>query len=198
MFISFEGGEGSGKTTIIEKIEKILKDKHDVVVTREPGGSLISERLREIILDKKHTMMTPYTEALLYAASRTQHLDEVILPALKQNKIVICDRYVDSSLAYQAYARNLGFDYVIKINDYAMQNLPNITFYIDVDPKIGMDRIKNRTKSDRLDVEKMEFHEKVREGYLKVSKMFPKRVITINGNNKIEDVLNDILKHIKI
>jgi len=197
MFITFEGGEGTGKTTLIKTIAKILSETHDVVTSREPGGSTITEAIREIILDPKYKGVTPYTEALLLAASRAQHLDEVILPALAQNKIVLCDRYLDSSLAYQAYARDLGFKFVLNINQYAVEHLPNLTFYIDLDPKIGMSRISKRDKYDRLDQETIDFHNKVRAGYLQVAAMYPKRVVTIDGNQTIEAITHQIIDKIR-
>jgi dTMP kinase len=197
MFITFEGGEGTGKTTLIKTIAKILSETHDVVTSREPGGSTITEAIREIILDPKYKGVTPYTEALLLAASRAQHLDEVILPALAQNKIVLCDRYLDSSLAYQAYARDLGFKFVLNINQYAVEHLPNLTFYIDLDPKIGMSRISKRDKYDRLDQETIDFHNKVRTGYLQVASMYPKRVVTIDGNQSIEAITHQIIDKIR-
>ena len=197
MFITFEGGEGTGKTTLIKTIAKILSETHDVVTSREPGGSTITEAIREIILDPKYKGVTPYTEALLLAASRAQHLDEVILPALAQHKIVLCDRYLDSSLAYQAYARDLGFKFVLNINQYAVEHLPNLTFYIDLDPKIGMSRISKRDKYDRLDQETIDFHNKVRAGYLQVASMYPKRVVTIDGNQSIEAITSQIMDKIR-
>ena len=197
MFITFEGGEGTGKTTLIKTIAKILSESYDVVTSREPGGSTIAEAIREIILDPKYKGVTPYTEALLLAASRAQHLDEVILPALAQGKIVLCDRYLDSSLAYQAYARDLGFKFVLSINQYATEHLPNLTFYIDLDPMVGMSRISNRDKYDRLDQETIDFHNKVREGYLKVASMYPNRVVTIDGNQTIEAITKEIMLRIR-
>lgn len=193
MFITFEGGEGTGKTTLIKDIQRRLSDRFSVVTTREPGGSLITEAIRDIILNPKYLGVTPYTEALLLAASRAQHLDEVILPALKEGKIVLCDRFIDSSLAYQAYARDLGFDFVLAINRYAVENMPNLTFYIDLDPKIGLSRIAHRDKYDRLDQEAKNFHDKVREGYLKVAAMYPDRIITIDGIQTIEAIEDQIL-----
>lgn len=197
MFITFEGGEGTGKTTLIQNIFDHLNQSHQVIKTREPGGSMIAEAIRDIILNPKYEGVTPYTEALLLAASRAQHLDEVIIPNLKQDTIVLCDRYLDSSLAYQGYARNLGFDFVLSINKYATMHLPDLTFYIDLDPKIGMDRIKGRDKFDRLDQESKNFHHKVREGYLELTKMYPKRIVTIDGNQSIEKITESILSKIK-
>lgn len=197
MFITFEGGEGTGKTTLIAKIAEFLRKNHEVVTTREPGGSAIAEAIRDIILNPKYEGVTPTTEALLLAAARAQHLDEVILPALKQHKIILCDRFLDSSLAYQAYARGLGFDFVLNINAYAVKHLPDLTFYIDLDPQVGMKRIENRDKYDRLDQETKEFHDRVRKGYLEVYKKYPNRIIIINGDQSIDEILNQILNKIQ-
>lgn len=196
-FISFEGGEGSGKTTIIKKLSADLQDLgYEFVYTREPGGSKIAEEIRNIILNVENTQMDYTTEALLYAASRRQHLSEVIKPALKAGKVVICDRYIDSSLAYQGYARGLGIDEVYKMNQYAIDGImPNLTFYIDVLPQVGLKRVKNRDSSpDRLDLEKIEFHELVRRGYFEVAKMFPERIVIIDGNRTPEEIYEDIKK----
>ena len=197
MFITFEGGEGTGKTTLIKTVEAILNQKYEVITTREPGGSLITEAIRDIILNPKYMGVTPYTEALLLAASRAQHLDEVILPALRDNKIVLCDRFIDSSLAYQAFARNLGVDFVLSINRYAVENMPDLTFYIDLDPSIGLSRISGRTKYDRLDRETKSFHHEVREGYLKLVNMYPNRIILIDGNQSIDEITKSIVEHIE-
>ncbi len=197
MFITFEGGEGTGKTTLIQEIAKHFRQSYQVVTTREPGGSVITEAIRDIILNPKYQGVTPYTEALLLAASRAQHLDEVILPALRQNAIVLCDRFIDSSLAYQAYARNLGFEFVLSINRYAVENLPHLTFYIDLDPQVGLSRIAHRDKYDRLDQEAFDFHTKVREGYLEVYKRYPERIVKIDGNQSIEHILKEIIIEIE-
>jgi len=196
MFITFEGGEGTGKTTLIQKIAERLRPTHDVITSREPGGSMIAEAIRDIILNPKYKGVTPYTEALLLAAARAQHLDEVILPALRKNKIVLCDRFLDSSLAYQAYARQLGFEFVLSINRYAVDNMPELTFYIDLDPEVGLSRIAHRDKYDRLDQEAFDFHTKVREGYLEVAKRYPKRIITIDGSASIEAITETIYQEI--
>lgn len=191
MFITFEGGEGTGKSTLIEIVTKSLEDKgYEVILTREPGGSGsdFSESIRKLVLDPKYDKVNPYTEALLYAASRAQHLDEVITPALRNNKIVLCDRYIDSSFAYQAYARDLGFEFISNINSYALDKLPDLTFYIDLDPKIGLDRIKDRVKNDRLDKEEISFHNKVRKGYLKVIEKYPNRIVTLDGEKSISEL----------
>jgi len=197
MFITFEGGEGTGKTTLIQNVAKILREKHSVTTTREPGGSMIAEAIRDIILNPKYQGVTPYTEALLLAAARAQHLDEVILPALRRKDIVLCDRYLDSSLAYQAYARDLGYDFVLKINQYAAQNMPNLTFYIDLDPEIGLSRISNREKYDRLDQETFHFHLKVRQGYQEIASMYPLRIITVDGTLSIDQITQLIVSQIE-
>ena len=193
-FITFEGGEGTGKTTIITYLSKYLKDKgYDVISTREPGGIEIAEQIRRIILDVKNTKMDYRTEALLYAASRTQHLAEKVIPALNENKIVLCDRYLDSSLVYQGIARNLGIENVLKVNMFATEYMPNLTFFIDVKPEICFKRIKdNNREMDRLDLENMDFHNMVYEGYKKVAKMYPERIISIDGDRIVEEIVEDI------
>lgn len=200
LFITLEGPEGSGKTSAI----KIVKDRleslgYQIEMTREPGGTLISEQIREVILDKKNTMMDPRTEALLYAASRRQHLVEKIWPSLKQGKIVFCDRYLDSSLAYQGYARSLGIQEILNVNNYATEGtFPDITFLFDIDPKIGLERInKNKDREvNRLDEEKLSFHQKVREGYLLLSKKFPDRYIVLDASKPLEEVSSKVFEEI--
>ena len=196
-FITFEGGDGTGKTTIINKLASELESLgYEILKSREPGGSKISEQIRNVILSVDNTEMDYMTEALLYAASRRQHLVEIIKPAINSGKIVICDRYVDSSLAYQGYARGLGISEVYEINNYAIGGFfPDLTIYIDIDPEIGISRIKNNNRDmDRLDLERIDFHNQVREGYLKVSKMFPERIKVINGNQTIDEIYNEIRK----
>lgn len=197
IFITFEGGEGSGKTTLIRLIKEHLESKnYQVVSTREPGGSKIAEAIRNIILDVNNPDMDYKTEALLYASSRRQHLVDVVIPALEKGCVVLCDRYIDSSLAYQGYARGLGIDAVYKINQYATEGiLPKITFFIDVLPNVGLSRIKdNNRDQNRLDKEKIKFHEAVYKGYKLVSKKFKKRIHVINGAREITEVYNDIIK----
>ncbi|NLD25956.1 MAG: dTMP kinase [Acholeplasmataceae bacterium] len=199
VFISFEGGEGSGKTSVIDLLYRDLLDKgFDVLRTREPGGSKISEEIRNIILNINNVEMDYRTEALLYAASRRQHLVEVIIPALKSGKIVLCDRYLDASLAYQGHARGLGIDEIYKINQYATDGiLPELTFFIDVKPETGLSRIKDSGRvMDRLDLERNSFHHLVREGYLSVAAMFPKRIHIIDGNRDLEIIHQEIKEQI--
>lgn len=196
-FISFEGGEGSGKSTVLKLLSDVLKDKGlNVICTREPGGIEIAEQIRNVILDKANVTMDAKTEALLYAAARRQHLVEKVEPALEQGSIVLCDRFIDSSLAYQGYARGLGIDEIYTINEFAIgDSMPSLTLYLDVKPEIGLARIEKdgAREINRLDLESLEFHSKVREGYQKLVKQFPERIKVINAENGIEQVLDDVL-----
>ena len=195
-FVTFEGTEGSGKTTVIEKVEQYYINKgYKVIRTREPGGSKIAEDIRNVILDVNNTNMDAITEAMLYAASRRQHLVEKVIPYLEQGYIVLCDRFIDSSLAYQGHARGLGIDKVYQMNLMATNGLlPDVTIYVDVKPEVGLSRIKsNNREQNRLDLEKISFHEKVYEGYYLVSKMFEERFKVVNGDQTRECVLNDTL-----
>lgn len=199
IFITFEGTEGSGKTTIIENIERDLRDKGYLVVkTREPGGSKISEEIRAIILNVKNVEMDAITEALLYAASRRQHLKEVVIPYLDKGYIVLCDRYVDSSLAYQGYARGIGIEEVYQINQFATENLmPDLTLYIDVSPEIGLKRVQKRSdKQDRLDLESMQFHQNVYDGYQILAKKFSDRIKVISGKEELSNVYENVKNEI--
>lgn len=196
-FITFEGTEGSGKTTVIEKVEQYYIEKgYNVIRTREPGGSKIAEDIRNVILDVNNTNMDSITEAMLYAASRRQHLVEKVIPYLEKGYIVLCDRFIDSSLAYQGHARALGIDKVYQLNLIATNGLlPDATIYIDVRPEVGLSRIKsNNREQNRLDLEKLSFHEKVYEGYYLVSQMFKERFKVINGEQEREKVFNDTIE----
>lgn len=196
-FISFEGGEGSGKTTIIKQLKIDLeKQGFKVLQTREPGGSEIAEGIRQIILNIANVKMDPRTEALLYAASRRQHLVEVILPALQNGNIVLCDRFVDSSLAYQGYARGLGINQIYELNRFAIEDLlPGLTIYLDLDPEIGLRRIKDNNRAcNRLDLESLEFHKKVREGYLLIAKQYPTRIKVVDGSLSKEKLYEGVKK----
>ena len=168
-FITLEGPEGSGKTTVSNKIVKILEEKgYQILLTREPGGVEIAEQIRNVILDKKNTSMDAKTEALLYAAARRQHLVEKVIPALEKGMIVICDRFVDSSLAYQGVARHLGIKEVYEMNLFAINDvMPDKTLFFDIDYQKGLERIKvNQRETNRLDLEKNDFHKNVYEGYM--------------------------------
>lgn len=194
-FITFEGGECSGKTTIIKELQKKLEELGiSYISTREPGGIKIAEQIRDIILAVDNKAMTSECEALLYAASRMQHLSERVLPALKDGKVVLCDRFLDSSLAYQGYARGLGFESVLKANSFALDYLPDLTIFIDVTPDVALERLSNRSeKIDRLDLEGKAFHQHVYEGYQAVLKMYPDRIKRIDGNQSLEAVTNDCI-----
>lgn len=191
-FIVFEGGEGSGKTTMIELIYNFLIEKGiDCIKTREPGGIKISEDIRKIILDTNNTSMDGRTEALLYAAARRQHLVEKVIPALKENKVVLCDRFIYSSLAYQGYARDLGIEEVYIINKFAIEDyMPDLNILFDLNPKVGLERInKNKSREiNRLDLEKIDFHNKVREGYMELTKEFKNKIVVIDAEKNIEEV----------
>ncbi len=189
LFITIEGGEGAGKTTLIARLtERIYTEtKRSTIRTREPGGSPIAEAIRGVILDTKNTKMDPRTEALLYAAARRQHLAEIVMPALQRGSIVICDRFVDSSLVYQGYARGLGVDKVWEINRFATEDcMPNLTLYLDIEPEVGLARIADNEHREvnRLDLEGLAFHRKVREGYLRIAAKFPERIRTLDANRE--------------
>ena len=192
MFITLEGPEGSGKTTAVEATVKKLQEMgYEIVRTREPGGTPIAEQIRNVILDKANTSMDERTEALLYAASRRQHLVEKVWPALKEGKIVICDRYLDSSLAYQGGARGLGIDEVLKVNLFATENTwPDLTLLFDLKPEVGLARINANADREvnRLDLEKIDFHNKVRESFLALAKRFPDRYVIIDASASREEV----------
>ncbi|MFI8709973.1 dTMP kinase [Bacillus sp. NPDC077411] len=201
LFVTIEGPEGSGKSTLITKLLPYFeKKKQKVVVTREPGGIVISEEIRTILHKKEHTMMEARTEALLYAAARRQHLVEKVMPALEDNYIVICDRFIDSSLAYQGYARGLGVDKVFEINRFATEDcMPDITIYLDIEPGVGLARIKKdgNREVNRLDLESMEFHERVREGYLQLVDRFADRIVVVNADQPMEAVVEEVTQLIE-
>ena len=200
-FITLEGGEGSGKTTMISRLGSYLEEKGiPLLVTREPGGIEIAEKIRAIILDPSHTSMDARTEALLYAAARSQHLAEKVEPALKADKMVICDRFVDSSLTYQGHARGLGMDQVWAINQFAIGDLmPDVTLYLDIEPEKGLARIDAHAgrEVNRLDLESLEFHRKVREGYFLLKEQFPERIQIIDASLTPDEVFASIILSLK-
>jgi dTMP kinase len=199
-FITFEGPEGSGKTSVIKGIKQYFDDnKIDYITTREPGGIRIAEDIRDIILNRDNVEMDARAEALLFAAARGQHLAEKVIPALQEGKIVICDRFIDSSLAYQGHARGLGIDEVYAINKFAIGDvMPDLTIFIDVPPKVGLKRVfDNIRKVDRLDLEDITFHEKVYEGYQLLAERFQNRFKIIDGTNSKEQVIQDTIDVIK-
>ena len=201
LFITIEGPEGSGKTTVAKKIVETLQNEgYKVLYTREPGGVGIAEKIRDIILDVNNTNLDPRSEALLYAASRRQHLIEKVIPALEKGYIVICDRFVDSSLAYQGHARGLGIDEIYNINLFAINDcFPDMTILLNIDPEVGLARImKNRQEEvNRLDLEGMAFHKLVHEGYEIIKEKYAERFTLVDGNNTPEVVFDQVYKIIK-
>lgn len=198
-FITFEGPDGSGKTTVSTAVVKMLqKAGIPVIYTREPGGSTIAEQIRNVILDPSNTEMDARTEALLYAASRRQHLVEIVLPALAKGIHVISDRFVDSSLAYQGCGRGLGMDEIYDINRFAIEGrMPDRTIFLHVSAEIGMKRIETRTYLDRLDQENIAFHERVYEGYQKVIEKYADRIDIVNAEQDVEQVIADAYRIVK-
>lgn len=199
LFITIEGMDGSGKTTQINRLKDYFEEKgQHVVITREPGGTVISEVIRDLILDIRYQEMEPVTEALLYAASRAQHVRELVVPNLKEGHIVICDRFVDSSMVYQGFARKLGDDNIRMINRFATDGLePDVTFFLDLEHRKGMDRKKNQQELDRLEAEKEQFHQFVREGYHRLVEENSHRMIGIDASMSIDDVHQAILDGLK-
>jgi dTMP kinase len=201
MFVTFEGGEGSGKSTAVKTVsERLSHEGCKIFLTREPGGDTISEEIRKIILDKRNTDMDPRTEALLYAAARRQHVVKELLPALKRGDLILCDRYIDSSLAYQGGARGLGIDNVLNINLFATEGLePDLTLLFDLDPEIGLKRIAANAgrEVNRLDVEKLPFHKKVRAAFHELAARFPKRYVVIDASQSEEEVAEIVYQTIK-
>lgn len=187
-FITFEGPDGSGKTTISQRVTEMLNHhNYQSIYTREPGGSIIAEQIRDLILDPKNTAMDIKTEALLYAASRRQHLVERIIPNLEQNRIVISDRFIDSSLAYQGVGREIGIEEVWQINMFAVEGrIPDLTIFLDIDPQEGLNRINHRKFKDRLDQESLDFHQRVFEGYQIIKEKYQERMIVFDATMSIE------------
>ncbi len=197
LFITFEGGDGSGKSTQINKVKEFLEARGmRVLLTREPGGTAIGEKIREIILDRNSSEMHAMTEAMLYAASRAQHVQQVIKPALAEGITVICDRFVDSSIAYQGYGRQLG-EAVKAINSYAVDGcMPDVTFLLKLDPEIGRGRIIPG-QADRLELEKLDFHRKVYSGYEELEKTYAGRIVGIDASGSIENIFSQIRSHLE-
>ena len=203
MFISFEGIEGSGKTTQAKHTVRLLQDKgHDCVITREPGGTRIGEKIRAILLDPLSKDMDPLTELLLYTADRAQHIKEYILPLLSDGKIVLCDRYYDATMAYQGFARGLDIGLIEKIHKQLFENLkPDITLLLDLPPETGLERAwkqinnGNRTSREtRFEEERISFHKKVRAGYLELSRLEPERFRIIDASKDEHEVREEIIK----
>lgn len=196
LFITFEGPEGAGKTTVIEKIAERLKlENYALLQTREPGGIKIAEEIREVILNPANTEMDEHTEALLYAAARSQHYFEKVKPALEKGKIVLCDRFIDSSLAYQGYARGLGMAEVLAINEFAIgKQMPDVTILFDLTPEVGLARIhsNDEREKNRLDNESLTFHKKVREAYLQLYEKNRARIYKVDASRSVAQVTEDV------
>jgi dTMP kinase len=192
-FIVLEGSDGSGKSTLALKIKDyFIKKGYEVEITREPGGTDISEKIRELLLDINNKEMDYKTEALLYAAARAQLVSQKIIPWIKEGKIVISERYVYSSLVYQGFGRNLGINEVKKINDFAASGIkPDLVILLDVDPEKGLKRKLSINGGDRLENEDITFHKSVYEGYKKLKSLFPE-IVTVNAEGTIEEVFEDI------
>ncbi|SIS62434.1 dTMP kinase [Salimicrobium flavidum] len=201
MFITFEGGEGAGKTTILRLLHEELENQgYEVLATREPGGIRISEKIRHLILDPDHKEMDARTEALLYAAARRQHLVEKVIPALEEGKIVLCDRFVDSSLVYQGVGRGIGISEVMAINEFAIENwMPDVTLFFDITPERGLARINanDEREKNRLDLENIDFHRKVYEAYLELTARYPDRVERIDADQPLCEVREEVRQAIR-
>lgn len=206
LFITLEGPDGSGKSTIVKLLADYLKEKgYDVVTTREPGGTKISEDIRNIILDTNNTNMSYVTEALLYAASRAQHVSQKIRPAIESGKVIICERFVLSSLVYQGIGRGLGIERVKEINDFAIQGVdPDLILFFDIPPDVALKRKTKKNQGDRLEREKLDFHKKVYEGYLSLIDIYKEKIKIIDAtktrNNtfqQVKVVLDNLLEKSK-
>lgn len=198
LFVTVEGGEGTGKSTQLQILKEQLEAKgHQVIVTREPGGSPKADAIRELILDDRLVGVDPMAELMLYQASRAQHVAEVILPALEAGKVVLCDRYTDSSLVYQGKARGLSAKFVEAANEISTQGLrPDITFFFDLDPRIGLGRIGSRGVIDRMERERFEFHQMVYEGYRALARKDRQRIKRIDASRTREEISEEILASI--
>lgn len=205
-FITFEGIEGSGKTTQLRILADFLQLRgHEVMVTREPGGTPIGEKIRQVLLNAEFKEMRPLTELLLYAAARCQHVEEIIRPALERGKIVLCDRYADATIAYQGEARQIDKKFLKEIHQLATNNLkPDLTLLLDCPVEVGLKRIQEReseipgqTNLDRFEKEKQDFHERVRRGYLKIAKEEPQRVKPIDVLADVQTIHEKIIEEVR-
>jgi dTMP kinase len=200
-FITIEGLDGCGKTSVLRLVEQQLKsDGVDVVCTKEPGASTIANRVRDILIDKETKHMDYITETLLYAACRSQHLHDFIIPNLNEGKVVISDRFVDSSYVYQGIARNLGLDQVMAINSLVVKNhIPDLTIFIDIAPEKCLARLKKARKNGvKVDLESLDFNNRVREGYTIIQTLFKDRVVKINGDQPLEKLAKEVYEAIDV
>lgn len=194
-----EGPDGSGKTTQIELLKSYLESKgYDIVITREPGGTVISEAIRAIILNTEYQEMSHMTELLLYASARAQLVNQVIKPALEEGKAVICDRFVESSAVYQGIGRGLGVSTVYEVNNYALGEVkPKLTIFMDLDAEEGIKRKKNQTELDRMEMEDLSFHKRVVEGYRQLAQFYPERIVPVDATLPIEEIHSIIVKEVE-
>lgn len=201
-FITLEGSDGAGKTTVLRQVLKIIKPPLGtrLLLTREPGGNPIAEEIRRVILDPRNVAMNARTEALLYAAARSQHVVQTIRPALKQGRIVLCDRYVDSSIAYQGGGRRLGVRSILRLNRYATRDLkPDLTIYFQIPAQVGLDRIKKHRQNDvdRLDRERLTFYERVNETYRRLAMANPRRIQVVDADRPVDQVVKRVVQILK-
>lgn len=196
-FITFEGGEGAGKSTLLNNLKQYLEDNNiDYIATREPGGTIECEKIREFVLTSKN--ISPLSQFLLFSASRSILVDKVIRPSLSQGKLVLCDRYFDSSRVYQGYCQGLKDDDIIKVTNFATNNIiPSITFYLDIDPVVAFKRKQQIDSTDVFETKDLEFHNKVRQGFLNLAKQEPSRFVVIDATKSQQEILNIVIKVLK-
>nr|WP_298891958.1 dTMP kinase [uncultured Acinetobacter sp.] len=197
MFISFEGTEGVGKSTLIASLNKALSGEYDVVITREPGGTPLAEQIRELLLTPKQELMNSATELLLIYAARVQHVDQVILPALAQNKVVLCDRFVDASVAYQHGGRGMDKSQINLLTNTFVAKMPDLTFWLDLPVEQGMQRAKNRGALDRFEQEKTEFFKSIQASYRQLAEQNPQRIIRLDASQSAEQLFEEAISIIQ-
>lgn len=199
IFITMEGPDGSGKTTQIDLLKKYLEHKgYDIVIAREPGGTVIGEAIREIILNPEYEEMGHMTELLLYASARAQLVNQVIKPALAEGKAVICDRFVESSAVYQGIGRGLGVDTVYEVNNYALGGVkPKLTIFMDLDAEEGIKRKKEQAELDRMEKEDLSFHKRVVDGYRQLAKLYPERIVPVDATLPIDTIHSMIVEEVE-
>ncbi len=199
IFITMEGPDGSGKTTQIDLLKKYLEKKgYDIVIAREPGGTVIGEAIRKIILNPEYEEMGHMTELLLYASARAQLVNQVIKPALTEGKAVICDRFVESSAVYQGIGRGLGVDTVYEVNNYALGDVqPKLTIFMDLDAEEGIKRKKEQAELDRMEKEDLSFHKRVVDGYRQLAKLYPERIVPVDATLPIDTIHSMIVEEVE-